>query len=368
MKFKFHIVPQEHPLIRYQHETVALCEGLQELGLEFFGSDNYWYENEKNGYLVKKASPDYNSDVDVYSTFYFRAFPEAINFVNYNKINVFIDREDGLYGEYGNPKYKRFNLILRTHYNKNINYAYYNKKIKPWAFGLTNRIIQAVDQQEKEPILDRIFMSFRLTHDLRSRAVNEMSPVISAKFPIFEEITMSLKNYDPTFASDTDRLNWLQSGHRHDPKYFRLLNTSRLTYAFGGFIYPKPFATNRIVRQLQVLSGAKANILKRFGKDNSKCYMIDQFDSWRLWESFYSSTCPIHMDFEYWGWVLPVMPKSKIHYWGVEGFRFKEAAEELLAVKKESLEQITMEGRKWSAENYSPIATAKRFVEMIKML
>ena len=368
MKFKFHIVPQENELVRYQHESVCICEGLRELGCEFFGSDNYWIEAEKNNYLIKKALPDFRSDVDVYSTYYFKAFPSAIDKVDYSKINIFIDREDGLYGEYGNRKYKRFNLILRTHYNKSINYNYYNKNIKPWAFGLSNRIINAIDADNHEPAIDRAFISFRLSHDLRSRAVNEMSPVISKKHPLFHSITIDLENKEPVFLSEKDKLYWIQSGHRHDPAYYKLLNTSLLTYSFGGFIFSKPFATNRIVKQFQQVYKLRAAVLKNLHMDNSNCYFIDQFDSWRLWESFYANTCPIHMDFDYWNWVLPVMPVNKVHYWGVSGFNFKESAEELLCLDTGALMKIASAGKQWAMNNYSPKATALRFIEMINKI
>ncbi len=368
MKFKFHIVPQEHPLIRYQHESVALCEGLLELGFEFYGSDNYWFDAKNNNYLIKKMPYNFNSDVDVYSTYYFRAFPEEILNVDYKKINVFIDREDGLYGEYGNPNYKKFNLILRTHYNKNINYNYYNKNIKPWAFGLSNRIINSINESYKEPIIDRTFISFRLSHDLRSKAVEEMSPVLAKKHPMFNAITMHIETKEALALSEIDQSYWEQSGHRHDPAYFKLLNSSLLTYSFGGFIFTKPFATNRIVKQFQSLYKIKADILTKLQKDNSSCHFIDQYDSWRLWESFYANTCPIHMNFDNWDWVLPVMPINKVHYWGVSGFNFKESAEELLNIDNRAIMEIGNAGKQWSIENYSPKATALRLIEMIKKI
>jgi hypothetical protein len=347
--------------VRYQHESVALCEGLQELGYEFFGADNYWFEPERQTYLIKKAPENFSSDVNIYSTFYFRAFPAEIENVDYRKINIFIDREDGLYGEWGNPKLKKFHLILRTHYNKNINYKYYNKNIYPWAFGLSNRIVNAIDSTNTNEIINRTYLSFRLSHDLRSRAVNEMSPSFEKKYPVFNSVTIDIENKKKKIFSALDEQYWIQSGHRHDPEYYKLLNTSLFTYAFGGFLYLKPFATNRIVRQLQHLTKLKKNI---FG-ENPKNYFINQFDSWRLWESFYANSCPIHMDFDYWDWILPVMPQNKIHYWGVEGFDFKKSAEVLIQLNEKDILKITKAGKQWSLENYSSKAVAKRLIEMI---
>lgn len=363
MRFKFYIVPQEHKLIRYQHESVCLCEGLKELGYEFYSTCNYWFEPEQKEYLIKQAPSDFKSDVDIYSTYYIKAFPDWFEKVDYSKINIFIDREDGLYGEYGNPKLKMFNLILRTHYNKNIKYNYYNKNIKPWAFGLSNRIIQIIDHTANQSIIDRTYLSFRISHSLRGRAVEEMSPVLEKKYPLFNSITTTKDIND---LSERDKLYLLQSGYRHNPKYYMALNSSMLTYAFGGFIFTKPFATNRVVRQFQQYYKMKASLLKKMNKDNSSCYFVDQFDSWRLWESFYANTCPIHMDFDDWDWVLPVMPINRVHYWGVRQFNFLESAEELLSLDKQVVLKIVTAGRKWSIENYNPETTALRLIEMIK--
>jgi hypothetical protein len=366
MKFKFYVVPIENKNVRYQHECVSLCEGLQELGYEFYGTDNYWYEPEINTYLIKKAPDDFQSDGDVYTTFYFKAFPDAINKVDYSKINVLIDREDGLYGEYTNKNYRKFDLILRTHYNKNINYNYYHRNIRPWAFGLSNRIINTIDIYANTPIEDKIFVNFRLSHDVRTKAIKEMLPILSKKYQILNTITINFDNKNPLHCSERDKLYWIQSGYRHDTTYYKLLNTSLFTFAFGGFIYIKPFATNRIVKQMQYFYKAFSILLRKLKMDDSKCYFIDQFDSWRLWESFYANTCPIHMDFDYWNWILPVTPINKVHYWGISGFNFKQSAEEILSLTKEDILKIAKAGRKWVINNYSPKATALRFIELLK--
>jgi hypothetical protein len=366
MKFKFHIVPSGHPKLRYQHEVVSICEGLRSLGHEYYGSCNYWMEPETGKYLVQQAPPGFEAEVHVYNTYYFDAFPEKIKEADYSKINILIDREDGLYGAYGHPQFRKFNLILRTHYNKQINYGYYNPHIRPWAFGLSDRIIRTIDQSSKEEILNRVLISFRISHDLRGAAVEKMSPVLKRKYEIFNGATDHFALADPAKLTDADKIYAEQSGKRHDPVYYQKLNSSLLTYSFGGFLCPRPFATNRINKQFQQGYKLASAILKKFNRDDSGCYFINQFDSWRLWESFYSRTCPIHMDFEDWDFVLPVMPVNKVHYWGVKRFQFEQSAEELLALHRDDILQIGENGRKWSLENYGPIAVAERFVNTIE--
>lgn len=368
MKIKLHIVPPNHPKLRYQHEMVCLAEGFRALGIEFYGTDDYWMEPDRRSYLILKSPSQYNSDVNIYNTYYFNAFPEAIERVDYAKVNILIDREDGLYGEYCNAKYKRFNLILRTHFNGNINYGYYHSNIQPWAFGLSERIINTIDEEQQAAVVDRAFISYRLSHDLRSKAVEQLTPVLSKKYQVFNSITNGFQVMNPNSFSATDKSYWEQSGHRHDPAYYKLLNSSLLTLAFGGFTHIRPFATNRLVKQMQHLYKFRSAALRLLKLDDSKCYFIDQFDSWRLWESFYSNTCPIHMDFEHWNWVLPVMPVNKVHYWGVSAFKFRESAEELLSLDKDTLLAIARAGKQWSLDNYSPRAIALRFVDMINKI
>ncbi|MFI5149121.1 MAG: hypothetical protein ACHQRM_05265 [Bacteroidia bacterium] len=365
MKFKFHLVPASHPLLRYQHEYVSLCEGLRELGREFYGSDTYWQEPDNNHFLITKAPASFESDVDVYNTYFFAAFPEAILHVNYDKMNILIDREDGLYGAYSHPMFKKFDLILRTHYNGHVNYAYYHPNIKPWAFGLSERIMKTTNRSFGEPVADRMLVNFRLPHQLRDKAAKEFIPVIADKYPVFNGVTRAIEDAVPDSASDYDRINWKQSGHRHDPEYYRLLNTSLLTSAFGGFIFPRPFATNRMVRQAQNGVRLWSSLSAKLGLDIAPLNFIDQFDSWRLWESFYSQTCPVHMDFDYWKWVLPVMPVNKQHYWGVKGFEFEKSAAALKGLHRDDILQIGLQGRQWSEQYYSPVAMAERLLVLV---
>jgi hypothetical protein len=365
MNYKFHIVPSSHPKVRYQHEMVSLCEGLRLRGREFYGSCNYWMEPARNEFLLKEAPASFKSDVDVYNTYYFEAFPEKIRNVDYSKINILIDREDGLYGAYGHPQFKKFQLILRTHYNGNINYSYFHPNIRPWAFGLSERIMEAIDLSFDEKTVNRINVNFRIPHVLRDKAAAGFMPVIEGKYPLYNQVTAGFDSSNPGAYTAADQIHWDQTGHRHDPAYYKLLNGSLLTSAFGGFIFIKPFATNRIVRQFQLLYKLKAALLSKMGWDNSACYFIDQYDSWRLWESFYAKTCPLHMDFEDWNFILPVMPENKVHYWGVRRFDFEASAHKLLSLHPDDVLQIAFSGRKWAAEHYSPAAVAKRFEDLI---
>jgi hypothetical protein len=73
------------------------------------------------------------------------------------------------------------------------------------------------------------------------------------------------------------------------------------------------------------------------------------------------------MNFDYWGFVLPVMPVNKKHYWGVSELTFNDL-NELLNLTKEEIEEIGRNGRKWAIENYSPVAVSRRLIDLINNL
>jgi hypothetical protein len=344
---------------------VSICEGLRELGFLFYGSSDYWFDPESKEYLIRKAPEGFEADVHVYNTYYFHAFPEAITQVDYSRKNILIDREDGLYGEYCNSDYRKFDLILRTHYNGYINYKHYHPNIQPWAFGLSSRIVKALDQSRHQPLLEQTYLSFRLGHELRGKAVRRMSPGLAKRYEVYDGVTTALQVANPEAFTAEEQLYWEQSGHRHDPAYYKRLNNSLLTFAFGGFIFPRPFAATRLSRPFQAGTKVISSLMKALGKDDSFCYFIDQYDSWRLWESFYSNSCPVHMDFEDWKFILPEMPQNKVHYLGVKRFEFEQSAAEITSIHPDDLLGIGQEGRKWSVTHYGPVAVARRFCERV---
>jgi hypothetical protein len=209
-------------------------------------------------------------------------------------------------------------------------------------------------------------------------AYEKFSPIISQKYPIDLSSTIpsitgkpfksdTIKNENATNQiSEADQLYRLQTGFRHDLSYYHKLNSSLLTYSFGGIIYTKPFLTNRLIRPINFLYKLIVSGYKFVKMDADKLVFINQYDSWRWWEALYANTCPIHMDFEDWGWVMPVMPENKVHYWGVKKMEFEKSAKQLLQLTRDDILQIGINGRNWAKKHYSPVATAKRLIDLIE--
>ena len=110
--------------------------------------------------------------------------------------------------------------------------------------------------------------------------------------------------------------------------------------------------------QRAVLSIIIKRILNKLGR---KTGTIQQWDSWRLWESFAAGCATFHVDFEKYGFMLPVMPENWRHYIGVD-LDDIEATTDRIVANPGLLEQVAAAGREWALENYAPIPVAKRFL------
>ena len=377
MKIKFHLEKYVEPgKAHYQHAVLVVAEGLKELGVEFYGNIDYWFEPELNEYVIKKADDDFEEDINIYSCWHVIRSPEVIKEVNYDKINILIDQQDGWVTPAQHPDFKDFDLILKCHCSKRFEkftekmewatdyYTNYPDNLRPWNFGLSNRIIRMIDKYRHLEPKNQALVNFRMPYDVRSMSVEQISPIISKKYTIYNNITdpMSLLTTDDPLSY------WAQSGRRHNEVYFKDINESKITYAFCGRVidYPinksLPSRTDRLIKRV---NAKVANLLNLPPQEN-KYLLIIQYGGWRLFESFISNTLPLQMDFEYWGMWWPEMPVHGEHYWSVKGFRFKECAYEILNMPEEQRKEIAENGRAWALKYYSPKPVAQRMINYIK--
>ena len=95
-----------------------------------------------------------------------------------------------------------------------------------------------------------------------------------------------------------------------------------------------------------------------------RTHLVAQFDSWRLWESLAAGCATLHVDFERYGCVLPVMPTNWTHYIGIDLDRCDDAVERLLA-DPGIVERIGAAGREWVLTHYGPAPTARRLLALV---
>lgn len=356
LQFKFFLVPYVSPLNSwYQFLSIALAEGFSELGIAYGANIDYWWQANRSDFLLKKT--EQLAEVNVYESCYFDANSDALSKVDYSRINILLDHDDRMFTPALESKYARFSLILRTHYNPHM---HYRENVKPWAFGLTQTIIDSINNTINQPMKQRVMISYRKLHDIRKLSNDRLVPLLSKEFEIF-----NFESQKPPASVTDDPLSlWAQTGRRYDPQYFVELNSSLLNLSFGGTPIVPPLPLNKTS---EVMGRVKRGLLKLVYRNRipAPYYTLIQYDSWRLWESFVSNTCPVYTDCSQFGITLPVKPEPGLHYIAVDGFNFEAAMLQINQLGPDGIRQIAQEGRKWALEHYSPKAVAQRLVSLV---
>ncbi|MEG4215413.1 hypothetical protein QUA27_04270 [Microcoleus sp. Pol14C6] len=159
-------------------------------------------------------------------------------------------------------------------------------------------------------------------------------------FPLIQNILPlddTVDNFDQTPSDSYHYLQWKQTGQRHNPSYYQRLKESAACASFGGSVTSSYFTGEPIV---------------------------EWWDSWRFWESLAAGCVTFHVDFDKYGVKLPVMPENWRHYIGIDLDNMQDTVDRI-ADDPGRLEKISIEGRHWAIDNYGPVPTALRFLEML---
>ena len=343
---------------------ICLAEGFKELGIPFYSNVNYWQiaPDEPDKYLCcynADVVPDDCSIVIVTPGWLSHNIScmQDIFHPNRQYIAVFLDDMDG--PTIWNPEFNNFDLRLRTHYNSQ---SQYPLNCRVWAFGLSNRILQ--ETSELSTFKERtksLLVNFRVAQtivqvsrillkaDMGFLKVDSgkiiidrpLREIISEEFlPLIQKVLI-LNNTGESFENSPlgayDYLQWVQTGKRHYPNYYKRLKKSVGCACFGGYI------------SSNVPTGQP---------------IAEWWDSWRFWESLVAGCVTFHVDFDKYGIQLPVMPQNWRHYIGIDLDNIQDTVDRI-AEQPEILETISKEGRQWAIENYAPVPTALRFLEML---
>jgi len=339
----------------YQHRSLALAEGLSELGIPVFANINYWRADPHSSETIFRCdvgvSPE-DCEIVVAEHVYFdeeRRLPQCFLDPGRKFRTVLIDASDGWRTPALASYLRGADLILKCHYSARFDYG---PHVSPWAFGLSRRIIDAVTNRATTELRSMTIVSnYRVTHPVRKYANDHFLPRLSELFEIDENDDSKLP--DSTY----DRLMWEQSGRRHNPAYYGRLLRSSACSAFGGYFVP---AFSRFLDSLPLRAA-----FKLIGKLSLTTYSIAQFDSWRFWESLVAGCLTFHVDLSRYGCVLPVMPENGKHYFGIDLAKCKEEADRVLE-SRTLFPAIAAHGQRWAMEHYSPVATARRFLNCVQ--
>ena len=347
----------------FQHLSIGIAEGFKELGIPFYSNINYWKTSpEREEYLFNhdpSVSPD-NCSVVVLSYQWFNHnsdFPENLFHAERKYITVYLDDMDG--PTIWNPELRAFDFVFRTHYNRR---SPNPSNCIPWVFGLSNRILKETSTQPEFQDRNRnLLFNFRNDHELLDVShlwlrvpqglIKIDQGVLSSEYPLrrivrdrflplIRQILLvddKVDNFETHPADSYHYLQWTQTGHRHYPNYYQRLGKSAACACFGGWMVPNPLAGENLV---------------------------EWWDSWRFWESLAAGCVTFHVDFDKYGISLPVMPENWRHYVGIDLDNIQDTVDRI-ANDPEILARISLEGRRWAIENYSPVPTALRFLETL---
>lgn len=340
----------------YQHAVVALGEGLKELGVSIYSNVPYWrMSTEKDEHLFNPVPGVNPSDCDavVVSSPWFDyggELPRELAAAGRRARMIHIDQSDGLVTDSWKPGFRAFDVILKTHFNRKLAYP---SNCRPWAFGLTGRMIRETEQalpfeQRRRAVLS----NFRHNHQLRRLVNRELIPRLRPAL----EPDQSTDSLGEEPSDPWQKLQWAQTGRRHYASYYRRLCESAACACFGG-CFVTAWPRNPAAWLAQRLNALIAD-------RGFRPHAISQFDSFRLWESLAAGCLMLHVDFEEYGILLPEMPVNGKHYLGVCLDNMSEAA---AAITKQASTwaEVATAGREWALAHYGPRATAERFLGLL---
>lgn len=370
MKVKFFITPvYPYGNDHYYHEMIAVAEGFRDSGHTVFANADYWWQPETGAWLLKGDPDNEDFDIAVYDYRYVTSFAHLLfrkGYPNFDKkkVHILIDRNDWLQPIWWkNSHYAIFDLIFAGNLYSHVTYA---ANIHPWAIGLTNRIMQAIDRyydpaQQREAVTG---YNFRVDHNMRGHVLEQLKHTLKS-YPAEAKFT-ELKE-----ADETDHFYFKSSVRRHNPQYYQSLCQTAFFMAFGGYYEYKPFlylpysTLDKVLRKPYYW---KYKRQKQAGKDFSDAIFIFQQDNFRFWEVLYSGSVAINLDLAFWNFRLPVMPVVNEHYIGVKDLSALEVEPAMKALSPDQARRIGEHARRWVKDHYSPKAQAERILEQVKRL
>lgn len=353
---------------------MPLAEGLEELGIPFCGSANYWKKPD-GSWLIRHGEDGAGQKADavVVSTG-FLYWIQGRGRDEHGKLPAWIlQRElrgkvigmdfcDGYLSPVVNRWANHFDIILRAHFNRR---CWWPPNVRPWAYGLSRRILDSANKHRTEKLsrkgcLFAFGASHGFPHSARQNAKQQLFTEISSHMPMN---TRQDKLAEPP-SGVVDRLIWSQCAGRHNPQFFERLSSVQVCAAFCGDLLPAyPFHPKFLV------GGNRAKIRRLFWSGFSflsgSPLRLIQADSWRFWEALACGAAVLHHDADETGWTLPIPLVPFENYLPVsphgENLRLFQVLSD-----ESTLACIGQKGREWAIEHYAPRKAAKRLLAMLE--
>ena len=351
--YEFKVEPQKKMLFllnnpggpdkaRYQHTLVSLAEGLNKLKINYDANIDY-YKNPDGSYLFNKVENiDYNNYDYIFTSpcsHYLKEYDydendnifvtkEFLGKKDRNYKLVMIDWSDGFFSFIEYLEY--YDFYFKSSFQNNI-LPQISKKIYPCVFNVTNRIINATQNDNNwETRNINLLYSHRVAHEVRGYMLE-----------IYRKYDTYVTFYDDKFKEPTARddyyIEWCQTGRRHNPAFYETLKKSKIVDCTGGFL-----------RNIQ------NNIV------------LSQIDSFKLWEAFFAGCCVIMMDLDLFNIKFPVQPQNMVHYIGITLNNEKDKLlMENIINGKINVKKIAKDGYEFMCKYYTPEAFTKYILNNI---
>lgn len=206
---------------------------------------------------------------------------------------------------------------------------------QPIAFGLADRLIEKTETRSTYADREqKALHSFRPTLQQGVRALLDLAFV------------PALKNHMPVERIDSPPGQYLQT-----------LMNSALCLCYGGDFY-SPIVGNSWFEKNQ------PDVYAHHSFEHIEPAAVLRWDSWRFWEALSAGCVAIHLDFEKYGFNLPVMPEPWVHYAPIDLANLEGSAAEIWE-RQTDWAAIADQGRAWAIEHYAPAPTAERVLRAL---
>lgn len=337
----------------YQHCTIALAEGLVALGHTCYGNVDYWQSYPDAPFLIQTHHEIKNHEAIIISSHWLlKQDRNSILETLPTHIPVFLmaDMQEEIFNVLHLPNLQCFEKILLAGYVSSYDYP---NNVVPWAFGLSNRIIEMTQKYERGEKTPSLLYNFRMGHTSRALVEKYMLSSFATMFEIN-------RNIDNTLGTSAyDMLMDKQTGRRHYPSYYKTLARTNAIASFGGY-FSAAISKNRFA----MMNRVAFKLIRAMGHTS---HTLIQHDSWRWWEGLAAGCLSFHVDFDECGVVYPVPFKNFKHYIGVPLRFFKphRSKDFIDFLPREKFESIRKQGRDFALQHYAPISVAKRFLNFL---
>jgi hypothetical protein len=309
--FYFLLSPYNGPTkANYQHSCILLAEGLKKLD-QPFGANIDYFPDANGVFTIPKV--DY-TDQEYIITSAPEEFEETINRLlqlPHRKL-IIIDTKD----EWVRPKSAKYLSRAHRYFVSTARVA--TRIIMPWAFALTNRMIDAARPTPWALRNPAIAWTHRVdNHELRNRVKAHYD---QRKIPY----DTYLDNFKVPEGDDVHY--WDHTGRRHSYEYFEFIGNHKVLDAHGGY--------------------------------SSNLKEIVQWDSWKVWEGFAAGCLVVTADLDYYRVILPFPLIPFTHYIPIRYDQLDASYDKLSRLPDAEQEKIAAAGRAFVLEHYTPATMA----------